>query len=61
MYGARPLRDGEDEGLSIEDLVEKSLYVEVVNLLAVELRGHEGPAYELDAAPEAGIAKHAEQ
>jgi energy-coupling factor transporter ATP-binding protein EcfA2 len=55
------LRDGEDEGLSIEDLVEKSLYVEVVNLLAVELRGHQGPAYELDAAPEAGIAKHAEQ
>ncbi len=55
------LRDGEEEGLSIEDFVEKSLYVEVVNLLAVELRGYEGPAYELDVAPEAGIAKHAEK
>ncbi len=55
------LRDGEEDGLSIEDFVEKSLYVEVVNLLAVELRGHEGLPYELDAAPEAGIAKHAER
>lgn len=32
-----------------------------MNLLAVELRGHEGPAYELDTAPEAGIARHAER
>jgi len=56
------LRDGEEEGLSIEDLVEKSLYVDVVNLLAAELREHRGSlSYELDAAPEAGIAKHAEQ
>jgi len=55
------LRDGEEEGLSIEDLVEKSLYVEVVNLLAEELRGHKGPAYELDSVPDAGIAKHAER
>lgn len=33
----------------------------MVNLLAVELRGHEGPTYELDTAPETGIAKHAER
>jgi AAA ATPase domain/AAA domain len=55
------LRAGSARGISIEDFIHKTTYVEVVNFLLVKLRGYSGPGLKISEVPSAGAAKKIEK
>lgn len=55
------LRAGSARGISIEDFIHKTTYVEVINFLLIKLRGYAGPSLKVSEVPSVGAAKKVEK